>query len=51
MSRRISLGLTPQELCAAQSLFVREILTHGQVLFDSGCIAKAQKKLKASRRL
>ncbi|MCL6642739.1 MAG: nucleotidyltransferase domain-containing protein [Candidatus Bipolaricaulota bacterium] len=44
-------GLTPQELCAAQSLFVREILTHGQVLFDSGCIAEAQKKLKASRRL
>jgi predicted nucleotidyltransferase len=44
-------GLTPQELCAAQSLFVREILTHGQVLFDSGCVVEAQEKLKTSRRL
>jgi len=44
-------GLTPQELCAAQSLFVREILTHGQVLFDSGCVVEAQEKFKASRRL
>ncbi len=44
-------GLTPHELCAAQSLLVREILTYGHVLFDNGCVAEAQKKLKTSRRL
>lgn len=42
------LGLTPHELHAAQSLLVREILQHGQALFDLGCVAQAQAKLKAS---
>ncbi len=42
------LGLTPQELYTAQSLLVREILKHGQVLFDTGCVVEAQKQLKTS---
>lgn len=42
------LGLTPQELCMEQSLLVREILQHGRVLLDTGCVAKAHKKLKVS---
>jgi predicted nucleotidyltransferase len=42
------LGLTPHELRTARSLLVREILKHGHVLFDTGCVAKAQKKRKNS---
>ncbi len=37
------IGLTPQELCQGGSLLVREILEHGQILFDTGSVAEAQR--------